>query len=213
MTPFKNYTQNPSWTNRVRKGSLYVAVAAMLGMQMSCGSSDNGNDWEQVTVREATKGVVTTLEESSGGEFTIVNERVVQSKDSSRVIIKHLDGKVDTLTLTQAKGLVQPQDTVIRNTVVTQHRGGGLGHVLWWSSMGYMIGRNFGTPPPQYIYRDDDRNRNNGFYRGGSAGGGYFSGSRAADEINRTAVTRTEMRPVSGRSGFFRGFGRSSGRG
>jgi hypothetical protein len=183
-----------------------------MGFQTNCGSHSDqgsGSDWEQVTVKEATKGVITTVEETSGGQFTILHERVVQSRDSSRVVVKHLDGRVDTLTMAQAKGLVQPQDTIIRTNTVTTNRGGGLGHIIWWGAMGYMIGRNFGSPVPNYIYRDDDRRqRTSGF----TTGTGFMSGTRAAEELNRTSTTRTEMRPVSGRSGFFSRFSRS-GRG
>lgn len=207
MTPFKNYSQHSSWKNRIKRGGLYVAVAAMLGAQASCG--DGGSDWEQVTVYETTKGVVTTLEETEAGKFIIAEEAVVNSKDSSRVIIKHLDGKVETLTLEQARGLVQNQDTVATTTTVVQgHRGGGLGSVLWWGSMGYMMGRSFNSPIRANYYREDDERRR----FGSGYHGGYSSGSYASQELRRTAVTRTEMRPVSGRSGFFRGWGRS-GRG
>jgi hypothetical protein len=218
MTPFKNYSRNIPWTNRIRRGSLYVAVAAMMGMQMSCGDSGSNssseNDWEQVTVKEPTKGVVTTLEETASGEYQILNEQVVAAKDSSRVVIKHLDGKTETLTVAQAKGLVHPTDTVPRpnqnppNNVVVVHHGSGLGHVLWWGAMGYMMGRSFGSPVQPYIYRDD-RSR----FHNGATFGGYSSGTRAAEEISRTSVSRTEMRPVSGRSGFFRGSRGSSGKG
>lgn len=194
MTPFKNYSSNPSWKNRIRKGSLYVAVAAMLGTQMSCGN-DNGSDWEEVTVVEPTKGVVTTLEETESGQFAIVDEQTVANKDSSRVIIKRLDGSVENLSLAQARGLVQPQDTTLHNTGVNQRHGGGMGHVLWWGAMGYMMGRNFGSPVQSNVYRNGVANMG------------------TVDALRSTAVSRTVMRPVSGRSGFFRGSGRSSGAG
>lgn len=201
MTPFKNYSKDPGWHRRLRRGSLYVAVAMMLGSQAGCGS-DNGTDWEEVTTYEVTKGVVTTLEETEPGKFSIVDEQVVESKDSSRVIIKHLDGSVENLSLAQARGLVQSQDTVYQNTTDHYHHH-GLGHTLWWGAMGYMMGRNFNTPVQSYVYRDERRPGMSGFY----------AGNAASQELRRTAIPRTEMRPVKGRGGFFRGSsrGRSGG--
>lgn len=190
MTPFKNFSKNATWQNRLRRGSLYLVVAATLAVPTGCGNSDNGGDWEEVQVTEPTQGVVTTIEETAAGEYMIVDERMV-GKDSSRVVIRRLDGSEETLTLAQARGLVQPADTV--QTVVQQrHYGGhGLGSVLWWGTMGYMMGRNFGSPMQP------------GFYRSGV--------TPVSQELRRTATTRTEMRPVKGRSGFFKSGGRRSG--
>ncbi|MBU6343172.1 MAG: hypothetical protein KGS48_16880 [Bacteroidetes bacterium] len=203
MTPYKNYSTASDWSHRIKKGGMYLAVAALIGGEMGCGGSNNGTDWEQVTVQEATKGVITTIEEKEAGNFVIADEKVVDSKDASRVIIKRLDGKTDTLTLDQAKTLVQPADTVFQqntNYVQHYHHGGGMGSVLWWGAMGYMMGRSFNSPVQQGIYR-------NGY----NAGGAYWAGSAASQELRRTAVSRTQMRPVRGRSGFFRGWGGKSG--
>lgn len=193
MTPYRHFSNNTTWQRRIRRGGLYVAVAAMIGSQTAC-SSDNGSDWEQVTVQEATKGVVTTLEETEEGKYSIVDEQVVGSKSDSRIIIRRLNGSVDTMSLDQARSLVQPADTVRQTTY--RHHSHGIGHVLWWGSMGYMMGRNFSSPVASGVY--------NPTYAGGSA---FRAGSYAADELRRTSVSRTEMRPARGRSGFF---GRSS---
>lgn len=192
MTPYKNFSQSQSWSSRVRRGALYVAVSALLAVPAACGS-DNGTDWEEVTVEEPTKGVITTVEETEPGQFTVAGEQIVDTRDQSRVVVKHLDGKIDTLSLAQARGLVGTQDTVRQTTVVHQHHGGfGLGHILWWSAMGHMMGRGFGSPAPSYVYRD------------GSAMG------NTASELRRTSVSRTVKVPAKSRSGFFKGFGRSS---
>lgn len=206
MTPFKHFSSHPDWSKRIRRGGIYLAVAAIIGGHTAC-SNDNGNDWETVTTYEATKGVITTLEETEAGQFTVADEQIVPSKAESRIIVRHLDGKVDTLTMAQAKNLVQPADTVVRTEY--RHHSHGLGHVLWWSSMGYMMGRNFSSPVNSNIYRPvtDEEMRRRG-YAGGSA---YRAGSFAADELRRSSVPRTEVRPVRARSGFFRGFRGSSG--
>lgn len=203
MTPFKNYSSQPDWSRRIRRGGLYLAVAAMIGSQTAC-SNDNGSDWEEVTTYEATKGVVTTLEETEAGKFTVVDEQIVASKNDSRIVVKHLDGKVDTMTLAQAKGFVQPTDTVVQTQY--RHHSHGMGHVLWWSAMGYMMGRNFSSPVNSGVYRP--MGNGSGLVAGGGA---YRAGSFAADELKRSSVARTEMRPARARSGFFRGFKGSSG--
>ncbi len=224
MTPFKNFTHHTtppvSWKNRARRGSLFLAVAAMLSVHTGCGNNDSGQDWEEVTVQEPTKGVVTTIEETEAGKFSITEERVVSSKDSSRVIVKRLDGTAETLTLDQARNLVQPQDTAgthqSSHNTAYRHHSSGLGGVLWWGAMGYMMGRSFNSPVNPGIYRDD---RRSGFSGGGSSGGGYAggaayrTGTSAASELQRTSVSRTMRQPVSGRSGFFGGSSRSKASG
>lgn len=194
MTPYKNFHKNSDWQHRIRRGSLYVAVAAVLAGQTAC-SNDNGSDWEQVTVQEATKGVVTTLEETEPGKFTIVDEQVVPSREASRVIIRRQSGAVDTLNLDQARSFVQTSDTIRQQTYHSHSHG--MGHVLWWGAMGYMMGRNFSSPVSSGIYSPA--------YGGGTA---FRSGTAAAAELQRTSVSRTVMRPAQGRSGFF---GRSRG--
>jgi hypothetical protein len=194
MTPYKNFSQNNTWTSRARKGALYLAVSAMLAVPVAGCGNDNGSDWEETTVEEPTKGVVTTVEETEPGKFAVVDEQVAETRDQSRVIVRHLDGKVDTMTLAQAKGMVGNQDTVRQTTVVHHYGGGfGLGHILWWSAMGHMMGRGFGSPAQSYVYRDSRAMGN------------------ASSELRRTSVSRTVKVPARGRSGFFKGFGSRSG--
>ncbi len=193
MTPFKNFSKDTPWKNRVRRGSLYVAVAAVLAGAPGCGS-DNGADWEEVTVQEPTKGVVTTLEETEPGQFSIVDEQVVSVRDSSLVIIKRLDGSTERLTLEQAKTMAPPDGN---NPQQYNHHSHGLSNVLWWSAMGYMIGRNFGTPVNPAFYRN----------------GGFYRSSQVSGELQRTAVSRIMMRPVNGKSGFFNGSSRGRSHG
>lgn len=194
MTPYKNFSQESAWKSRLRRGALFIAVSAMLTAPTGCGSDSNGSDWEEVTVEEPTKGVITTIEETEAGKFTVVDEQVVATKNESRVVVRRLNGTVDTLDLSQVKGLVGAQDTV-RQTTVRHHGGGfGLGHILWWSAMGHMMGRGFGSSGQSYVYRDGR------------------SGFGTSNELRRTAVSRTVKVPAKGRSGFFKGFrGNSAG--
>lgn len=194
MTPSRHFSKNPVFQNRLRQGGLYVAVAALLATHTSC-SNNSGGDWEAVTTYEVTKGVQTTLEEVEPDKFEVIDEQVVEGKAASSVIIKRLSGEVDTLSMSQAQTLVTNQDTVSthNNSHTTYHgHGYGLGRVLYWSSFGYMMGRNFNSPSPYGVYR------NNG-----------FAPSGVTDQLRSTALSRTEMRPIRGRSGFFGGSGRS----
>lgn len=195
MTPFKNYSEHTVWRTRLRRGSLYVAVAAMLGTAAACGSDNNGSDWEEVTVQEPTKGVITTIEESADSSFAIVNEQVVESREASRVVIKRLNGRVDTLTLEQARGLVGNQDTVSNHPIVNNnynhyHHGGGLGTILWWGAMGHLMGRSFSSPAAPYAYSP-----------------GYSGAGSAVQQLRNTSVSRTVRMPARARGGFFRGGG------
>jgi hypothetical protein len=199
MTRYKQYSKNTTWQHRIRRGGLYVAAAAVIAAHTNCGNSSNGSDWEEVTTYEVTKGVITTVEETEPGRFTVIDERVVEGKDSSKVIIRRLDGTVENLPLAQARGLIQPQDTVTVRRDHYHHGGGfGLGTILWWSTMGHMMGRGFGT---------------SGFAQPGIYRPGYSGGSMATQELQRTAISRTSYVPAKSRSGFFRGSGRSSGAG
>jgi len=190
MTPFRHFSTNKTYVQRIRRGGLYVAVAALLATHTQCGSRGNTDmDWEEVTTYEVTQGVVTTLEEVEPERFEITDERVVERRDASRVIIRRLDGQIDTLTIDQASGLISAQDTS-RSEQLDQRRGHGMGGVLWWGAMGYMMGRNMGTSPASGIYRPG------------------ASSTAAAQQLRQTAIPRTQMRPVSGKSGYFNNSGR-----
>jgi hypothetical protein len=223
MTPFKNFSNRTTFQNRIRRGSLYVAVSALLAAQISCGS-DNGTDWEQVTTYHPTKGVITVIEETPSGSFEIVDEKVVESLSMSRVVIRKQNGQQDTLTLDQAKGLVQSQDTMTTfNTTnhsnsVGYHPHNSIGSVLWGGALGYMMGRSFSSPTQARFYRPEERRdeRNGGSSSSGGGryyGGGYNRSSNITQELRNTATPHTTMRPVNGRSGFFGGGSRSSSRG
>lgn len=192
MTPFRHFSENQKFTNRLRQGGLYVAVAALLATHTACSNSGSGGDWEAVTEYEVTKGVKTTLEEVEPDKFEVVDEQVVEGKDASSVIIKRLTGQVDSLSLSQAQTLVTNADTTSHSGNTSHYHGGhSIGRILWWSSMGHMMGRSFNTTTPVGIYRT----------------GSSYAG--VTDQLRSTARTRVEMRPIRGRSGFFSRSGRS----
>ncbi|WP_353483561.1 hypothetical protein [Haliscomenobacter sp.] len=191
MTPFRHFSDSPKFTHRLRQGGLYVAVAALLATHTACSNSGSSGDWEAVTEYEVTKGVKTTLEEVEPDKFEVVDEQVVEGKDASSVVVKRLTGQVDTLSLSQAQTLVTNSDTTTHSRSSSHYHGHSLGRILWWSSMGYMMGRNFNSTSPAGIYRN----------------GSSYAG--VTDQLRSTARTRTEMRPIRGRSGFFSRSGRS----
>ncbi|MBN8683783.1 MAG: hypothetical protein J0L99_14160 [Chitinophagales bacterium] len=197
MTPFrKDAPQYPHWKNRLKRGSLFVAVSALL-VAGGCGS-DNGSDWETVTVQEPTQGVITTISEKTDGSYEIIDEKVIPERKDSRVIVQRQSGKTDTMTLEAAKGLVSPQDTVATHTrtstTINHHHHSSFGGVLWWGTMGYLMGRNMNTPSYNGIYRS-----------------GFNPTYGNSSQLRQTAISRTVQQPARSKSGFFRSFRGSSG--
>ena len=193
MTPARHFSTNPKFNDRLRQGGLYVAVAALLATHTQCTNSGGSGDWEAVTTYEVTKGVQTTLEEVEPDKFEVVDEQLLEGKAASSVIIKRLSGQVDTLGLAEAQSLVTSQDTVSTHNRTHYRHGYGIGPILYWSAFGHMMGRSFNSLSPyNNVYR------NNG-----------FASSGVTDQLRSTSLSRTEMRPVRGRTGFFGGSGRS----
>jgi hypothetical protein len=143
-----------------------------------------------------TRGVQSHVTEVEEGVFKITDEQVVAPEDS-RAFIYYLDGRTDTLTVDQARQIatVQADTTVapLDNQNPQQHyRGGGLGNVLYWGALGYMIGRPGGMAPHA------------GFYANPAAH------TRAQQTSSALAASRTTV-PVNSRTGFFgKGSGKSS---
>lgn len=225
-----------------KRSPFYFAVALMLSTSVvSCGGcGDDGESYETVQTTEFTKGVRTTIQETSAGKFEIVDEQVVPDTTQSAFVIKYLNGKTDSMSLNAARSMLanRPADQQIAQGVAPQS---SLSNVLWWGAGGYLLGRMlsspshngfyspryYSAPPPQYggqqpMYgqqtpykRDSARNRNNrsrSNYRSSTTSGGVFrSATSVSDQLRSTSQTRTISRPVSsGRSGFFRSSGRSS---
>ena len=141
-----------------------------------------------------TKGVQTFIKEVDWGEFKITDEKVV-GEGESKAIVTYLDGRVDTLSLAEARKIV---DTPIDSTATPQRQGtssyghhhAGLGSALLYGSMGYMLGRSFSQPvspgvyaSPQVFNRSTQHssvvknsrvsrptNSSRGFFRGGGSG-------------------------------------------
>lgn len=200
----------------VKTGLFYSAAATFLmSSLLSCQSSqDEGVSYEEVNVTEPTKGVISKVKEVRAGEYELIEEQIIDNQADSKFIIENLDGTTKELSVQEAQALVKEEDK--DSTQVTRRYGnsgfGGLGSMLWWSGMGYMLGRSMSSPGYNGFYRRRD-DRSSG-YSGGSSGV-YRSNPANANamrsQLYQTATTRTVTRPVStGRSGFFSSSSRSS---
>ena len=135
----KRYLSIGDWKRNV----LIVATASCLGMT-ACNNnqSDTGSDWS--SSEASSQGVITELTEVSPDEWKITDERPA-GPGQVAAIIRHYDGKVDTL---QGEALKrQMQDYAAVNP--TNTHGNGMMNVLMWSGLGYMAGRMM-SPSPRY---------------------------------------------------------------
>ncbi len=219
--PSPIYSGYPTWRNFTKTAALFSTVGLLLALQTSCGG---GEEYETVAVTdtvkttELTQGVITTVKEIAPNQYEIQDEKTVPNKADTRVIVKKMDGKVDTFTSEQVKAMVSAKDSLAaRDTALhsspnsqksqTQVYQNGysptmhtLGYVLMGSMMGYYIGKSLSMPPNPNVYRyPQQQYSNNQPYNSGSGGGG--SGSRynsnsgannsAYNSLRSTATTST----------------------
>ncbi len=173
-------------------GALTAGLLATAALPLGCGPDRNQTE----TVY--TKGVQTFIKEVDWGEFKITDEKVV-GEGESKAIVTYLDGRVDTLSLTEARRIV---DTPIDSTATQQRHGNssygyhhaGLGNALLYGSMGYMLGRSFSQPVSPGVYASPQ----------------VFNRSTQHATVVRNSVV---SRPTNASRGFFRGGSRGSARG
>ncbi|MCH2197230.1 MAG: hypothetical protein MK081_00480 [Flavobacteriales bacterium] len=82
---------------------LSMVFALGITLTLSGCAEDDGHprlmEYDEKTVHESTKGVETELEEQEpGGEYLILDERMIDEKEDSRAIVHNLDGTADTLS-------------------------------------------------------------------------------------------------------------------
>lgn len=173
--------------------ALSLAVLST-GFIQGCGGS---NPEEQEIV--FTKGIETHIQETEKGVFKITEERVVP-EDQTKAIVQFLNGGTDTLTVEQAKRIIDAdndnwdnnESTASNNSNHSGYYGGGLSNVLFYGGMGYFLGRSMNSQPVSSYYA------NPGVY------------NRA--QQNSTVVQSSRVsRPVSSSKGFFRSGSRTSG--
>lgn len=90
----------------LHKKIVVIGIAAVFTTLQSCGGdgSPKLKDSEQKTILEASKGVITEVEEiAPGNDYKIIDERIIDEKEKSVAIVHKLDGKIDTLSLQKLK--------------------------------------------------------------------------------------------------------------
>ncbi len=185
MTPERKFSRFPKVKNLVVRGAFLLTVSGIVALHTGCGSSaSEEQQWETVTEKDPTQGVVTTVEEVEKDLFKITGEDIVEKKADSRIIAKYMDGKVDTLTLEEAK-LVEKDKS-----------RSGLSRAFMGGLMGYYLGRSMSTPLNRNSYKNQA-----GFAK---------SNTVSKNTLSRSAKTRTVKKPVTGRSGFGKSGGGSS---
>ena len=191
----RRYLRIGDWKRNV----LIVATASCLGLT----ACNNGNQNEQGASADwssggesYTKGVITELTEVSPDKWQITDEKPAGAGEVA-AIVRHYDGKVDTL-----KGeALQQQMQQYASVHPTNTNGFGMMDVLMWSSIGYMAGRMM-SPNPRYYANPNVMNRTsawrNDISQQRSRGATYGSGAsrRSAAPAGRSGV-------FSGRSGGF----------
>jgi len=170
-------------------GALTAGLLATSALPLGCGPDRNQTE----TVY--TKGVQTFIREVDWGEFKITDEKVV-GEGESKAIVTYLDGRVDTLSLAEARKIV---DTPVDSTATQQRQGtssygyhhAGLGSVLMYGSMGYMLGRSFNQPLSPGVYANPQ----------------VFNRSTQHSSVVKNSRV---ARPTNSSRGFFRGSSRGA---
>ena len=165
--------------------TLTLALIGSTGWIQGCGTGGREEEYEVVF----TKGMQTSITETEKGVFKITDEKVV-GEGESKAIVTFLNGKTDTLTLEQAKRIVessQENGNWENNERVANggYHGGGLGNALMYGAMGYYLGRSINTRP------------NPGFYANPDV---YSRSQQHSTVVQNSRVSR----PVNSSRGFFR---------
>ncbi|QHT70979.1 hypothetical protein GXP67_32195 [Rhodocytophaga rosea] len=139
--------------------TLSLGLLAGTGFMQSCGNSNAEQEEYEVVF---TKGMRTHIQETEKGVFKITDEQVV-GEGESRAIVTFLNGQTDTLTLDQAKRIVETQadnkdwENDNQQTYNTGgYHGGGLGNVLMYGALGYYLGRSMNSRPNPGFYASPD---------------------------------------------------------
>lgn len=165
------------------KWILYGVLGMVVLFYVYSGSdSANGESYENEEIVTPTQGLITTVQQVSDSTYKIEDEQTVPTPEESRIIAKHLDNTVDTLTLEEAK----------LSSIGTEGDYQGSNRYIYravsYGLMGYMLGRSMSRPPMSGAYMDQrtyDRVNNN-----------------AGQNLRNTANRQTVRRPSTGKSGY-----------
>lgn len=183
----KNYF-NPA--NYAKKIMLATVVSGTL-LVAAC-SSDDGSprlkEFDEKTIHESSKGVVTEVEEiEPGNDYKIIDERIIDEKENSYAVVHTLEGTTDTLSLRKVAS--EKEET---------SRHFGLNRILYYSLARSFFSNNMSNVTP------DSR-----FY---STDAAYNKSTGLKNDLQKSAVSRTVKVPKASSSGYgarksFRSFG------
>jgi hypothetical protein len=169
-------------------GTLSLALLGGTGIIQGCDS--RGPYYEGETVY--TKGVQTHIEETEPGVFKIIDENTV-APEESKVFVKHLDGRIDTLNLEQAQRIVDQREY---HNEGSYHHQSGLSNVLFYGGMGYLLGRSLSSQPNPTYYANRE------VYQRSQQNATTLSRSRATKPSNSKSGYFGRSRSSSGSRGF-----------
>ncbi|GAB2541907.1 hypothetical protein [Rufibacter soli] len=187
---------------------LLVSAAACLGLS-SC--SDNRSAQNEAStewnageeVPAYSQGMITEMTEVNPEEWKITDERPAPA-GQVMAILKHNDGKVDTLQGLELEKRMQEYSQA------NPQNGSGFSmmNVLMWSSLGYMAGRML-SPNRAYYANPNTIQRNEAWRQQTSAersrGAQAFRGTTGAYSRPTSSGNIRSSRPTNSRSGTFGG--------
>jgi len=215
-----------------RRNVLLVAAAASLGIGLPACSSDSNSDyattdsdWKNGNNDTYSEGVITEMTEVQPGDWKITAERPA-GKEQIAAVLKHFDGKVDTL---QGEALQRQMQDYSRKYPENRVGSTSMMDVLMWGGIGYMAGR-FLTPNlgayanPGLVQQNNawrarvaqERSTGRGFFGRGFTGGrtSRTSGIRPSSTVTRnTGFGSNRSIRSSAPAGRSSGFGSRGGRG
>ena len=223
----KSYFRLGDW----RRNVLMVAAAASLGIGLpACsGSSDSETtaaegDWSGGNGGSYSDGVITEMTEVQPGQWKITAERPA-GKEQVAAVLKHFDGKVDTL---QGQALQKQMQDYSRANPENRAGGTGMMDILMWGGIGYMAGR-FLTPNvgayanPGLVQQNNgwrsrvaqERGQGRGFFGRGFAGGrtSPTAGIQPSSSVTRSTGFGSGSVRSSAPTGRSSGFGSRGGGG
>jgi hypothetical protein len=172
-----------------------IAIASAFSSALifqSC-FSDNGEprikEYDEKTIYESTKGVITEVEEiEPGNDYRVLDERIIDDKSKSVAIVHALDGSIDTLSITKIASE--------NRTNTGMHSG--LRPILFYTLAASLFRNNLGSVTPDSRY-----------YKNQST---FNKSTSLKSDLQNTASRRTVRTPKASSSGYgkgksFRSFG------
>ncbi len=200
----------------ISAGLAFIALGTST-LVTSC--NNNGNsDGEYEEVEVLTKGVKSYIQETAPNEFKISKEDQTET-EKTEAIVTYLNGNTENISTSKAQIMI---DDEIRANPNSIGKIANLPNTLLFGGLGYFLANLPGSTLSKYrkdtnIAQNGSREDSLAYRQSRHHGFGFFpmfwmsraafySGNRVYETM-ATSRVRTS-RPISGRSGFFRGSGR-----